>query len=343
MKLKKYNTLLLQVGILLFITAFFFFMLEQQKKFITIDFSKYYAKNKTIELSGFEEGEPWRGNYSYDSQRVMEGKTSITLSSWYGMKNSIVWKKNMKVPTEYSKGYISLFIPDKKNLNAITLFQLSLKGEGNEKKEYNLTPLLNEGWNRLPVIIPQWGKISEITIALSSKKGLIAEVNLDRLWIENTSIYTADMFHTTSPSLSLRTIGERTYLYSVSPVAEPYSLSTPPSIKRGSMSIALIPEHAGAVELSLGTSSMRIDGQAMNTCTVFQSEGKTHTKILASTSGKDNLYVFLKGSFSGKKIVFSVSNNGIDYETCGEGEGVGGQIKLTLKGSYLIDSYSAEY
>ena len=87
--MKRYKKLLLQVGVLLFICGTFLFILEQQKKFVTIDFSKRYAKNKTIELAGFEEGERWQGNYSYDSQRVLEGKSSITLSSWYGKENSI--------------------------------------------------------------------------------------------------------------------------------------------------------------------------------------------------------------------------------------------------------------
>ena len=86
---KRYKPLLLQIGILLLILSIVIFFFAQKKQYINIDFSKLYEKNKTIELSGFEEGEPWEGNYSYDTERVMEGNTSITLTSWYAKENNI--------------------------------------------------------------------------------------------------------------------------------------------------------------------------------------------------------------------------------------------------------------
>ena len=67
-------------------------------------------------------------------------------------------------------------------------------------------------------------------------------------------------------------------------------------------------------------------------------------KILQTSSGKNDLYVFMKGELSGGKITYSISNNGINYEVCGTAQmGQQGLIHLSLQGSYLIDSYAVEY
>lgn len=344
MKLKRYKPLIFQLGILLLICAIFIFILERQKKFITIDFSKQYAKNQTVELASFEPGETWRGNYSYDSQRVLEGKSSITFSSWYGAKNTIVKEEVTKISEGYVKGYVSLFIPDVKNVNAIEVFELGLSEATGKEKVYNLTPLLHVGWNRVPWVAPDWKSITSSSLTLISKAGEIAEVNLDRMWIENTSFYTSDVFTTKSSALSLRTIGDRTYLYSATPQRELYTLSAPQIITNGSVTLSLIPEHAGEVQLLINGGSMKISGKNMNECSLFQNSEKPVIKMLQKMSGKNDLYLFIKADVSGKNVTYSISNNGVDYEECGAIQGAQKQpIQLSLQGSYLLDSYAAEY
>jgi hypothetical protein len=344
MKLKKLKPLFLQVGILLFIIAVFFFILEQQKQFFTVDFSKQYKSNKTVELAGFEEGELWRGNYSYDSERVLEGKSSIIFSSWYGALNSITRDEIIKLSDGYTKGYISLFVFDKKNLDAIDTFKLILSDGEKQDKEFDLTPLLHVGWNRVPVVVPTWKKIGSISLSITSKAGEIAEVNLDRFWIENTSQYTSEILVSKSQSLSLRTIGERTYLYSASPSLEDYMFITPTSIQKGSVTVSLIPEHAKQLQLAVGGTTMRLLGKNFNECTLLKNNDAIATKTLHSTSGKNDLYVFVKAEFQGKNISYSISNNGVDYEECGVVQSVQKTpIHLFLQGSYLLDSYAVEY
>jgi len=344
MKLKRFKPLLLQIGILLLLISVASFILEHQKRFITIDFSKHYFPNKSIEISSFEEGEQWRGNFSYDSERVLEGKSSVIFSSWYSTPNSIINEEIVNLTSGYSKGYISLFILDKKNLSAIESFRLTLTENPNNKKEYDFTPMLRMGWNRIPVVIPNWKKINTQTFTIISKNGEIAEVNLDRFWIENTSAYTSDVLTTKSPSISLRSIGERTYLFFASPQEESFTFNSPPSINNGSVTLSFIPEHSKNVVLSLNSTSMNIGGKSMSQCMLYKDKVLMVEKILKTTSASNNLYVFLKAEARNGDILYSLSNNGVDFETCGIVKAAGKKpIQLTLHGSYLIDSYAVEY
>ncbi len=342
--MKRYKNLLLQAGILLFILGVFFFILEKQKNFITVDFSKHYSQNKTIELASFEEIEHWQGNYSYDSERVLEGKSSITFSSWYGKENNIQKEEVTNLTGGYDKGYLSVYVPNKKNLSSLVSLSLHLLGTAKEKMDYDLTQDIHVGWNRLAIGIPPWKKITQQTFSIESKPGEITEVNLDRLWIENTSVYTSDVLVSKSQSMSLRTIGDRTYVFATPTQEESYPFANPTSIDKGSVIVSLIPEHTKNIHLSLNGAGMNIGGLQMNECVLQSQDNRDVKKILKNTSGQDNLYVFLKAEVRGDALAFSVSNNGVDFEQCGiviskRREGV----QLNLVGSYLIDSYNVEY
>ncbi|MCX6731354.1 MAG: hypothetical protein NTZ55_05915 [Candidatus Roizmanbacteria bacterium] len=342
--MKRNKKLLLQVGVLLFVLGVFIFALEQQKKFATVDFSKRYSQNKTIEVAGFEEGEQWLGNYSYDSQRLLEGKSSITLSSWYGKENSIEKTQDIQIPPGYTKGYLSVYVADKQNLLSLVSFTLELQGEKDQKKEYNFTQQMSTGWNRLAIAVPGWKKITKRSFTVLSKPGTIAEVNLDRFWIENTSVYASELFQTQSKALSLRTIGERTYLFSASPVLENYQLSNPSSLRRGTITFSLIPEHGKEMSLSLNGTSIKLSNSDITKCSLLSNDVVSSSKTLKKNSGADNVYTFLKAEIQGDKIAYSLSNNGIDFESCGTVAFTERKpVQLGLQGSYLLDSYSVEY
>ncbi len=342
--MKRYKPLLMQVGILLLVLSLGLYLLEQRTRFYTVDFSKQYSKYRTIELARFEDGEGWQGNFSYDSERTFEGKASITLSSWYGQTNTIQSNTNSAISPGYTNGYISVFVAEKKNPSSLASFSLTLKGGNDQEKKYDLTPLIHEGWNRIAITIPNWKTITYKSFSILSQTGTVAEVNIDRFWIENTTAYTSDVFSTKSQSLSLRTIGERTYVFSASPGLEDYSLTTPSSIQKGSIIISLIPERAKEMLLSLNGTAMKLAGKNMNECTLTHDNETPLTKILKTTSGNNDLYVFLKAKVKNGKVAYSLSNNGVDYESCGTVAFTQKKpVQLSLMGSYLIDSYSAEY
>ena len=342
--MKRYKPLLLQIGILFFITATVFYILEQRPKFITIDFSKHYALNKTVELSGFEESENWQGNYIYNSGRVLEGKSSIVFSSWYEKKNSIQNNAETTLSPGYTNGYISIYVANKSRLSSIKTLSLMIAGEGVQTKEFNLTPSLQVGWNRIAIPIPAWKKITKKIVSITSQPKVIAEIILDRFWIENTTSYTSDIISTSGKFLSLRTIGERTYLFSASAESEKYYSITPTILQKGSVTFSLIPEHAVAMNLAVNGTSMSIFQKSNTHCLLSKDASQIATKTLQKMSGKNDLYVFLRAVVQGDKVEYSISNNGVDFESCGSVQYTEKKpIQLALQGSFLIDGYSAEY
>lgn len=343
MGMKRYKKLLFQVGVLLFIVAIFLFILEQQKKYVTVDISKRYEQNKTIELSGFEQEENWQGNYSYDSERVMEGKSSIIFTSWYGKETIIQKERKYDLKQGYAKGYVSLYVSDKEKVDSLTSLKLVLHS-GKQKKEYDLRPQITVGWNRVSLAIPAWNTITSMSFHIVSKDTAITEVGLDRLWIENSAKYTTDVVDSPSKSLSLRTIGDRTYLFMSASQMETLRFITPEKIKGGIVTISFIPEHSRKIKFALNDTAMEISGDRMDVCTLTEKGAVAKKRNLANNKAPNDMYVFIQAELRKDKILYSLSNNGVTYEQCGiVTTHTTSPIELSLLGSYLIDSYSVEY
>lgn len=333
---------LLQGGILIFIIAAVFFFFENQTEFVQTDYSQKYFQHKTKELSLFEIGDGWRGNFTYDTERAVEGKTSMTLTSWYGADSYVSLAKTIPLD-EYTKGYVLVYVKNKQELAKIENVYLELS-EGSNKQEYSIIKELIPGWNRVAFMVPKWKKIENIKIGIASRPQVIAEINIDRMWIENTDAYSKDLLTQKPTWLSLRTIGERTYLYSFSPELVTYSLSQPSSIRSGTITVGLIPERAKTIRFGVNGTDMNISGDNMKTCVVNTNGKPAVRKLLRDTSGGNDYFVFLRATLNGNDITYSVSNNGLDYEECGTADRARKEpITLSLDGSYLIDSIQAEY
>jgi len=82
----------------------------------------------------------------------------------------------------------------------------------------------------------------------------------------------------------------------------------------------------------------------MNECFLYKGNDVTTTKMLQTTAAKDDLYTFIKAEVQNGKVNYSLSNNGVNFESCGVvAFSQKKPIQLSLQGSYLMDSYSAEY
>lgn len=334
---------LLQGGILLLIVAAVVFFFENQKSFVHTDFSQKFFNYKTKEVSLFEIGDGWRGNFTYDTERAVEGKTSMILTSWYGAKSEVTLTKTIPLDS-YSKGYVLIFVKDKTELGKMKDVYLELK-EGPEQAQ--LIPLLKElkvGWNRVAFMVPNWKQLTSLSIGIESQPQTIAEINIDRMWIENTDAYTKELVTQKPTWLSLRTIGERTYLYSFSPEVASYTLANPSVIRSGTITIGIIPERAKTIRLGLNGTDVHVSGDNMKTCTVNANSKTVIRKLLSETSGSNDYYVFLRAVVKGNFVTYSISNNGLDFEECGTaGRARKEPITLSLDGSYLIDGIQAEY
>ena len=337
--MKNKTTVLVVVALCIMLILLYISSL--QKKIGTVDFTAKYKQSPPIELAGFEQGEGWQGNFTYDNGKVLEGNTSIIFSSWYGKENSISRQKQFIVEG-YTKGYLSFFIKNKEQLNSLTSFTLALSNEKGQKKLYTFSKLTT-GWNRVEILLPDWKKIISITLSINSKPEQITEVNLDRLWLQKNDDYKND-FDTKSDAASLRTIGERIYFFSASDKVAAYDFTQISPFKKGTLSVSIIPEHANELSFSLNNTTVHLSARAPRKCILTNGQKGMVEKTLSKTSFENNIYVFIKATVLPKKIKMSLSNNGIDFEDCGEIKAEGKTSpQLLLNGSYLIDSYSFEY
>jgi hypothetical protein len=181
-------------------------------------------------------------------------------------------------------------------------------------------------------------------LGIVSAEQTIAEVNVDRLWIENTDSYVKDLITEKPKWLSLRTIGQRTYLYSFAPSPATYTLADPQFIRSGTITTSIIPERAKSIAFGLNGTRVVIAGTDMKTCTAYAGTSSVARKILTKTSAMNDFYVFLRATVKGNTITYDVSNNGIEYEQCAVlKRGGKTRVELTLDGSYLLDGVQAEY
>lgn len=334
---------LLQGGLVVLIIGIVVFFFENQKVFVQTDFSQKYFNHKTKELSLFEIGDGWRGNFTYDTERAVEGKTSMTLTSWYGAKSEVVLTKTIPLDS-YTKGYLLIYIKNRQELAKIKNIYLELSEGSNNSKNYNLLKDISVGWNRVAFLVPDWKSITDFAIGIESQPNSIAEVNIDRMWIENTDVYTKDLVAQKSTWLSLRTIGERSYLYSFSPELTTYALSKPSIMRSGTVTVGIIPERAKTIRIGINGTEAVLSGNNMKTCTVQANDKTVVRKLLKDTSGSNDYYVFLRITLKGSAITYSISNNGLDFEECGLATRTRKQpLTLSLEGSYLIDGIQAEY
>lgn len=337
------NSKVLQGGLLLLIIGCVFLFFENQKKYTQTDFSKRYFDNQTKEVSLFEIGDGWRGNFSYDTERAVEGKTSMTLTSWYGKESAVELTKTIPLDG-YTKGYILVFVKNKDELRMIKNMYLELSDNLKHKLTIPLEKNLTAGWNRVPFVVPAWKNIEHVKLGIVSAAQTIAEVNVDRLWIENTDSYTKDLITEKPKWLSLRTIGQRTYLYSFSPSPASYILADPQFLRSGTITASLIPERSKSITFGLNGTRIVIAGTDMKTCNAYAGNNAIVRKILTKTSAMNDFYVFLRATVKGDTITYDVSNNGIDYEQCASlKRGGKTRVELTLDGSYLVDGVQAEY
>lgn len=82
----------------------------------------------------------------------------------------------------------------------------------------------------------------------------------------------------------------------------------------------------------------------MDICTLTEKDTVIKKANLANNKAPNDMYVFVQAELRKDKIMYSLSNNGVTYEQCGiVTTHTTSPVELSLLGSYLIDSYSAEY
>lgn len=215
--------------------------LEFKEKKYNVDFTKAYAGN-VLEISDFEEGEKWNGDFNIDDSNFMEGKTAFSLAS-KNNSSSIIYL-NEKLDLSKFEVFKMLIYSAKEN-DTDNIQKLNLRfGNKNDTLYYEYSIRnVKEGWNIITMEKKNfafsrgvtkketdektgeetvktvssedalWSNIESVTLELTSRPANRVELTFDRLWAEKDESYQEEDFRTDSPyTLSLRNYNKQTYL-----------------------------------------------------------------------------------------------------------------------------------
>lgn len=211
--------------------------LEFKDKVYNENFTKSYA-GKGLEISGFEEGEKWIGEYNIDDSNFMEGKTGFSLASKNNSPQIIYLSKKM----DLSKFEIfRTLVYSSKDDNGDNIQTLNLRFSNKNDSLYYEYSIRNikAGWNILNmekdnfVINRQtevkkettgeaektvssgdtlWKNIEKVSIELTSRPANRVELTFDRLWAEKDTSYDEDIRTLAPNMLSYKDYNNQAYL-----------------------------------------------------------------------------------------------------------------------------------
>lgn len=204
------------------------------------DYTKKFG-NSAIEISGFEEGEKWKGDYIVDDVNPWEGKTSyvviakglqsniltlhksINLSDTMNVK-MLVYSSSQQNIDDIKRATLRLgnltdtayFEYDIRNIglgwNIIEMSKnnFSYVGKSASANEEDSTDTTNEKTkiedNRL------WGSIEKVTLELSPRPNTQVELSYDRLWAEKNADYKKEFLTKSFDMLSTKSWGRKSYI-----------------------------------------------------------------------------------------------------------------------------------
>lgn len=206
----------------------------------SIDYTKKFG-DSAIEISSFEEGEKWKGDYIVDDVNPWEGKTSyvviakglqsniLTLHKSMNLSNStnikmLVYSSSQKNIDDIKRATLRLgnltdtayFEYDIRNIavgwNIIEMAKnnfsyVSRSSSANEEESIGTTnDKIKIGDNRL------WGAIEKVTLELISRPNTQIELSYDRLWAEKDGNYKKEFLAKNFDMLSPRIWNGKSYI-----------------------------------------------------------------------------------------------------------------------------------
>lgn len=247
--------------------------LGYKKKQYDLNFSNQLA-DTAIELSGFEDGEKWKGDFVTDDENYWEGKTSYVVSSKNNQPTILSLNKNIDL-SNYQFFKILIYTDSEENTNNIK--KLSLRFGNKQDTTYYDYDIRNlkTGWNiikiakdnftltRGPVLTPTdetsnvvsqrlsnddflWHKIEKISLELGSVPRSHVELSFDRLWTEKNDeykkIFRTENFNMISPHV----FKAKTYMDFLSLGGNLSLLSEVTSVKNFTYTAKIIPQKSGS-------------------------------------------------------------------------------------------------
>lgn len=318
-------------------------------------FPDIYQSTPTVEIAGFTEAERWKGMYTLDSQRSIDGETGMNIFSMNGTPTKITLQKKLNLKN-YGKLYAYLFISDNANLQNLKQLSVGLTDGKGGAAAYNLTGL-KVGWNYIAVNLADFqpkidlSDITTFTVELFSQKNQTTQITLDRIWTQ-PPLKTDSFAKVDTTYVNLETLSKKTFLHLSSPAPVNTLFTKTTTVSRFAYTVGLSPLKSGTFGLSFLIDPKSTDGyyfliagRQMNEWHLIKKEGGHETELqqgaLPGGTFENGAMVWIRVEKDGDDISLSYTINGQQYAAVTKYRDSTynrGNFGLVSTGSYLIDS-----
>lgn len=212
--------------------------IEYKDKEYNADYTKKF-KGAIIEVSGFEEGEKWKGDYKVDDVNYWEGQNSYVVFA-KGLEPTILTLRKTMNLSDSTVIKILVYSVDQENTDGIKKATLRLGNLADSAYyEYDIRNI-KPGWNIVemqkdnfsfvsgPVTTKEegtvdttnvgndrlWANIEKVSLELDSLPNSQAELSFDRLWAEKNEDYKKEFFTANFDMLSPKIWNGKSYINS---------------------------------------------------------------------------------------------------------------------------------
>lgn len=213
-------------------------------------------KNGSVEIAGLKEGENWIGDYTFDSDRSLDGNTSINMFSQNGKVSKIALHKDMDLSL-FNSINMTIYIESEQIAQQTENFIFSLITSNSKQYSIQITPL-RRGWNMLSFPLSSFRddlnheilenkRVLSFSFLLSSTKNHISQITIDRIWAEQyDKPYLSHVSTLHSFSSSFKTIDQNTFLNLFSQGINRISFPQINHISQFTFTCKVIPESKGS-------------------------------------------------------------------------------------------------
>lgn len=328
-----------------------------------------YPLDDIAEIAFFEDTEKWTGDGEFDYSSMVDGKSSLFLSSNNSYKAVATYKINKQLLLD---GYrnLKMFV-NLKNTNAdIESFVIKITNYRNENIFYTVRQL-NQGWNLVIIELDKFsnsnkpnsgvnnnnfGQIKEVSYELVSLPKSTVSVNLDSLWLERNENYQNDWNFGDYKYFAIKKDNERTLPYVIGLSGTVATLKEIGSSDDFSFIVKFTPLGNGSYGLFLRgdyhtsygyyflVDGVESNGWKINKYGSFNGETKTKELARGEISNfkmEKNKDYYLKGELKKNNLVFFISIDGTQYTKLGEvtdNSFISGGVGIVTQGaSFTVD------
>lgn len=339
-----------------------FFLLKsikprERKPVYSLNFKQLYARRPTLEIADFSEGENWKGNYTFDSERTFDGEVGMNLFSSSNSPATIMRTRQLDI-SSYDTLYGYVFVAKQESAAQMESLKFGFKSGTNADAFFKVAGL-KAGWNL--IAMPRrdfaakdfdWKNVNTTYVELVSRNGYTVQIAMDRIWAQATVQNNSDFLSYPRSYLNLKTFNKETYLHLASPMKEAVVFNRKFDRNDFSYTVTLAPLKFGTFGLAFQTDEklksgyyFSVEGPRMDRWKLSKKEEGREIALangeLTDNTFEKEAYLWVRTEKKGDRINLSISfdnQNFLPLKEVRDNSFSKGFVGIFYQGSYLIDS-----